>query len=153
MAFSLEVVPSGKRCSKCKRTLPPEAFARSRARRGGLAAYCRECTSVYMASGVKRKSRLKTTYGITPEQYDEMLRAQRGVCGACGNPPSKADKWRLAIDHNHHSGRLRGLLCARCNTALGLLRDDRDVITRLWKYLDRWTDAHGGEGGDDIVRR
>lgn len=66
---------------------------------------------------------LKSTYGITLEQYDKMLENQKGVCLICGNLPSEHGKSKqskvLHIDHDHESGEVRGLLCSRCNGALG----------------------------------
>ena len=75
-------------------------------------------------------------YGITPEQYDEMVLAQGGVCAIC----KKADQtvaWagRLHIDHCHTTGRVRGLLCSPCNIALGLIRDDPIVLLGMVDYL------------------
>jgi hypothetical protein len=135
--FALAPSVPGKRCAKCGQTWPVDDFHRSRDRSDGRAGWCKSCVKVYMASGVKRKSRLKTTYGLTAGAYDAMVDAQGGKCASCGRPPSDEDRGgRLAVDHDHRTGRVRGLLCVRCNTALGLLREDRDVITMLWKYLD-----------------
>lgn len=63
----------------------------------------------------RRNSALRSRYGITTEQYDEMLAEQAGVCAICGNPPKKR---RLYVDHDHDTGRVRGLLCAHCNSSL-----------------------------------
>ena len=75
----------------------------------------------YAESGRKRvadrKSYLKRTYGISVEEYDEMLAAQDGVCAICGRRPR--DDISLHVDHCHVTGRLRGLLCFRCNNGLG----------------------------------
>jgi len=55
-------------------------------------------------------------YGITVEQYEQFLIDQNGVCALCGQPPTKK---RLNVDHDHNTGRIRGLLCHHCNIALG----------------------------------
>lgn len=65
----------------------------------------------------KRRVHLKHRYGISPEQFDEMLRRQRGRCCLCG-AEHKAGK-ALVVDHDHITGRVRGLLCRLCNTAVG----------------------------------
>jgi hypothetical protein len=62
------------------------------------------------------RDRLKRCYGISVEQYEEMLDRQGGVCGLCGEPPRGL---RLAVDHDHETGRVRGLLHNECNRALG----------------------------------
>jgi predicted HNH restriction endonuclease len=62
-----------------------------------------------------RAKHLKRTYGMTTEEYDTMLNAQGGRCAICGESPLRR---RLHVDHDHETGRVRGLLCSRCNTAL-----------------------------------
>ena len=79
-----------------------------------------------------RRRRLKTLFDLTPEEYDEILEWQRGVCAICGRPPGRT---RLAVDHNHKTGLVRGLLCWTCNTALGKFRDNDDHVYHAWKYV------------------
>ena len=62
---------------------------------------------------------------LTPDQYADMLKAQGGVCAICGNPPKTR---KLDEDHNHKSGRTRGLLCHRCNRQLAAW------ITAAWLF-------------------
>ena len=85
----------------------------------------------------KRRSEIKTTYGITIEEYEDLLAKQKGGCAICGQSP---DIRRLAIDHNHSTGRVRGLLCAKHNVAIGILESPE--YTELRAYLDRWEIAH-----------
>lgn len=80
--------------------------------------------------------RISKTYGITKEQYDQMLREQKGVCIICGN--TNKSKIRLAVDHDHKTGKVRGLLCSRCNVALGLVGDDIIVLQEMISYLDKF---------------
>lgn len=84
-------------------------------------------------------------YGLTPETYDEHT-AQGGRCAICGNEENVRRGTRLkrlAIDHDRHTGRLRDLLCNRCNVALGLFKDDPDTLLRAAEYIVR----HRGEVG------
>src|ERR1700752_5364959 len=67
-------------------------------------------------------------YQVPEETYDRMLEAQDGLCAICLGPPT--EKRALAIDHCHNTGRIRGLLCLRCNTALGKFKDDPEILTR-----------------------
>lgn len=90
-------------------------------------------------AAVERRSKLKHTYDITPEQYDEMLAAQGGVCAICKQPetlvdPKKGPR-RLAVDHNHTTGANRGLLCANCNNGLGRFDDSVERLLSAVAYL------------------
>ncbi len=91
----------------------------------------------YRASGRRkqndRRSYLKRNYGISVEQYDALLAAQGGVCALCEKPP-RSDI-ALHVDHDHATGRIRGLLCFRCNNALGDLGDDPDRMVAAAVYL------------------
>lgn len=85
----------------------------------------------------KRKSReyhLGKKYGLTQEQYDEMLAAQGGGCWICRRPPRP--DIALHVDHDHETGRIRGLTCFRCNNALGDFNDDPALLARALDYLD-----------------
>ncbi len=79
-----------------------------------------------------RRSHLKAKYGLTLEQYDDMLDRQGGGCAICDEPPGDT---ALHVDHCHDTGRIRGLLCFRCNSALGNLRHDPEVIGRALEYV------------------
>jgi len=77
---------------------------------------------------------VQKTYGLEPGQYDALLSSQGGRCAICGNKPVKR---RLAVDHDHITGRVRGLLCMRCNRALGMWEMDTDKLKRLRVYVER----------------
>jgi len=81
-----------------------------------------------------RRGHLKT-YGLTPEDYERMLNEQKGTCAVCHCPPFKH---RMIIDHDHKTGKVRGLLCHRCNSALGHARDSSDRLRLLATYLDKF---------------
>lgn len=80
-----------------------------------------------------REGHLRRTYGITVEEYDRLLEAQGGVCYICQKPPKKK---RLAVDHDHRSGIVRGLLCSNENYRLLGRRDhDPEMFLRAYEYL------------------
>ena len=103
-----------------------------------------------------RKPRRAADLGVTTEDYDRLLAAQDGGCAICGNPPKTR---RLHVDHNHRTGKVRGLLCFRCNRALPtyatsqwldsarlyVLRDETggecDVPDQYADVPDQWADA------------
>lgn len=76
---------------------------------------------------------LKKDFGINLTQYNSLLLSQKNHCAICPKEPSK--KRRLAVDHDHITGRIRGLLCTRCNVALGLLRDNPSFLANMGEYL------------------
>jgi len=74
-------------------------------------------------------------YGITQAQYDEMLEKQNGKCAICNNPDEVEDR-KLAIDHCHTTGRIRGLLCGKCNRGLGFIfKDNPDLLLKAISYF------------------
>ncbi len=79
-------------------------------------------------------SRLKSVYKITLEEYNKMKEKQNNICAICFKAQTNK---RLAIDHCHSTGKVRGLLCSSCNTALGLLKDNIDSMNNAIIYLQR----------------
>lgn len=79
---------------------------------------------------LQNRVRLKTRYGITPEDYDRMFKEQRGQCAIC-----EVKKDKLDIDHCHNTKVVRGLLCGSCNRALGLMKDNKLFLLRAIRYL------------------
>ena len=82
--------------------------------------------------------RLRSTHGITREEYDAMHSAQNGVCALCSRPGRMRKHRDLVVDHDHETGRVRGLLCDACNLALGVLGDGSVGLERALEYI------HGG---------
>lgn len=74
-------------------------------------------------------------YGLTSIQYAEMLGAQHGVCAVCNKPEASKSRRHLTVDHDHKTGKVRGLLCSKCNTALGLLGDNTMLVDALGRYV------------------
>lgn len=72
-------------------------------------------------------------YGINLDGYSKMLAAQGGACKICREPPTKVS---LHVDHCHSTGRVRGLLCSKCNLMLGNARDSRAVLLAAVAYLE-----------------
>jgi hypothetical protein len=102
---------------------------------GRLNAYRRQYRSRPDRKAADREGHLKRKYGITLEDYDRMFDAQGGVCAICGE--ARPEERTLHVDHDHETGAIRGLLCFRCNNALGDLREDVDLFQAAVNYLDR----------------
>lgn len=109
------------------------------------AANCIECTvlglKAYYSKDPKRRNKSAEAgfrhrlrkYGLTPDSYSALLKKQKGVCAICKNTCSTG--YRLAVDHCHASGRVRGLLCRTCNIVLGKFQDDVSRFARAAQYL------------------
>ena len=86
----------------------------------------------------ERHRELRKNFGIGVPEYQKMLDAQGGVCAICSRPETSTRngklKW-LAVDHNHTTGAIRGLLCSDCNTGIGKLKDSPDVLDAAATYL------------------
>lgn len=97
----------------------------------------------------KRRLKLK---GLTPEDYDRMLFEQGGVCRICKSPsPSsrKVDSW--SVDHCHKTGRVRGLLCNRCNIGIGIFNDDIEILKACIEYLTTSSVSSHPHAGTDLA--
>lgn len=81
-------------------------------------------------------SKLKSTFGITIEQYEAMLVSQDFGCAVCGRKPGVGQR-KLAVDHRHADGKVRGLLCSACNKAIGGFRESITVIKAAIEYLNQ----------------
>jgi hypothetical protein len=95
----------------------------------------------------KRLREAKRLYGITPDALQALIDAQGGLCAICGGEPGTTGRrggvGRLHIDHNHATGRIRGLLCGYCNTMIGLARERISVLLQAVEYLRLHTESEG----------
>jgi hypothetical protein len=88
----------------------------------------------------QREVNLRLKFGLTLEDYDALVEEQEGKCAICGTIPVGDDLYRkgkkLAVDHNHDTGKVRGLLCDLCNRALGQFHDDPNLLRRAIDYIE-----------------
>ncbi len=141
-----------KECTVCGVSKPftREFFSPDKRRKGGFNTQCKVCRLVVSTRWKKshpevmkknyRRQHLKRNYGITLEEYDRMYFEQGGVCLTCGKPETAKNQYglrRLAVDHDHKTGRVRGLLCTCCNRLIGLARDDVNTLKRIINYLEK----------------
>lgn len=82
---------------------------------------------------------LKKKYGMSPDDYQILLKNQGGVCAICKGPPTGTGKknGRYYVDHDHNTGAIRGLLCHGCNTGIGHLKDSKEVLVSAIAYLEK----------------
>jgi len=129
----------GRYCSGCGvfKLISEFSLERDKKAVGGVTvrAQCKPCRE-----HIKWKAFIIRTYGITAEDYYEMLAAQNNKCAVCGSKEvnnSRISSGKLFIDHCHDTGKVRGLLCSKCNHAIGLLNDDVSLLHKAIKYLNK----------------
>ena len=152
-----------KTCISCGQVKPLTDFYRRGGGRSDYQVYCKVCKNdeqrryrqehpEYSArktaewrqehredvlSGLRR-AHLKRLYGLSEQEYLALWDAQHGVCAIC-YMPCKTER-RLSVDHNHKTGRIRGLLCQRCNHVLGLMDESPDRLRRAALYIETYTE-------------
>ena len=134
-----------KRCCHCKKVKPVEDFHRDKTTSDGLNRRCNICdgesNKAYYQSKHEsepeyyQNQHLKTRFGITLADYDKMAEIQNGVCAICSESEVRKDRARLSIDHNHETGKIRALLCDRCNRLIGIAKEDIILLNKVIKYL------------------
>ena len=134
-----------KTCTKCGNTKSKSEFYLHKHTKDKLASLCKQCykeneqnwkinnPEAYKESC--RRRNLKKKFGITLEYYESMYTKQEGKCACCGKEHPNKSISGLVVDHSHTTGEVRELLCSPCNTALGLLKEDTEIINNLLKYI------------------
>lgn len=153
-------------CTKCGELKPLSEFHRmSSCKKDGRYPSCKPCTiaqqRTYREANLEKvrvngraaahRYTLKRKYGMTRGDYDRMLEEQGGGCAICGetnpgcrNPHAKKTRTAFAVDHDHGTGNVRGLLCDDCNQALGRMKDNPSTLVAAAAYLIR----AGGESDE-----
>ena len=116
-----------KKCSRCLEMKTVDMFGKDRYTKDGLHACCKDC---------KTDIQLQHEFGITLREYENLLKRQNGKCACCGANNPGNNRTRFAVDHSHQTGKIRGLLCFRCNVTLGHCNDDSDILQKLIDYLE-----------------
>jgi predicted RNA-binding Zn-ribbon protein involved in translation (DUF1610 family) len=167
-----------KYCSGCGETKVVTSFGKQKSRPDGVEYRCKKCmqdyrnkrysnprikTKLLKSSAAWREKnpdsdankQLRRKYGITLEQYNTLFQLQNGLCGICGKSESTRRRKktqgneRLAVDHCHETGVVRGLLCFKCNTAIGSLGDNEEMVMRVIFYLTN--SLKNSRGGKFII--
>lgn len=122
---------------------PLDHFQRRHTADDGRMGTCKTCTTARDRARNKpearRESHYKRTYGMTIADYDRMVVEQDGKCAICETTTNLGRYGRFHIDHDHKTGKVRGLLCHRCNRGIGLLKDDPAILDAAACYLEDWS--------------
>lgn len=129
-------------CSKCKIPKTLNEFHKAKHSNDGYNNYCKECRRSYQNLRYDYKKakdwELQRKYGITFDQFVELYDLQKGCCEICGKfLPLKEAYEGPRIDHNHKTGKVRGILCIKCNNLLGQAEDNVLILSNAIKYLTR----------------
>lgn len=132
-----DLIPDGyKLCTECNTLKCVSEFWKARSK-------CKLCMSDIYKKRIaeldpsgSRIRNLKSKYGLTEQEYMKIHEEQDGRCKICGEPEtSKRSLW-LSVDHDHETGRIRGLLCRSCNTALGHAKENLEILYGLIFYIE-----------------
>lgn len=139
-------------CRKCKTEKPLTEFHRdgeryrldcAACRTDAVTRWCKKNKDVVNAAARKRywedpekqyAYHLQKTYGLTLSRYNEVLKKQDGKCAICGVDQSKTNR-RFGVDHDQVSGRIRGIICGRCNRGMGYLQDNAEICESAARYI------------------
>jgi hypothetical protein len=151
-----------KQCTKCLRVKPFDDFYANKRKPNGLESQCKVCSNEQVrryrlenpetVAAIQRRSyrknvesiraqKLRLRYGITVAEYEQRLTEQGGTCAVCqgpntGNSMNGKPHEVFAVDHDHETGAVRGLLCQPCNRGLGNFRDQPELLRRAIDYLN-----------------
>lgn len=152
-----------KTCTKCKEVKKIEEFNKDKRKKDGLTCHCKSCVRAYtlqsrlytdldyrntMAKKWKlanpqkvRAQWIQQIYKLSWDTYEYLFYEQSGACAICSTPLKlhagiEHGVEVAVVDHNHTTGKVRGLLCTKCNTALGLLKDSPSILHRAQIYLE-----------------
>lgn len=118
-----------KLCSDCKKIKPLYEFGIHANKRKFAQAICLRC-----GRQRSKENSIFRNFGITLEQYDKILEKQSGGCKICGTKTPRG-KGRFSVDHDHLTGKIRGLLCNNCNHVLGNAKDNIKILAAAIQYL------------------
>jgi len=134
-----------KTCAKCGETKELKEFGKRRNTKDRRRGVCKDCQSTYTKKYRERNkdkvkdSQLMSVYGITLAERDSMFEEQDGECAICKREMVRdrgPAENHCCIDHDHDSGKVRGLLCLKCNTGIGMLKDNPKVLRAAADYLE-----------------
>jgi hypothetical protein len=145
MTYPSKTVDGVRQCGCCKEQLPVASFNRRKRGTGSYQTNCKKCvgelwkTAKQSGPEVRRRYQLQRKYGVNEQSYFSLWNQQNGVCAICGNEETaryKGTLKMLAVDHDHETGVIRGLLCQECNTGIGKFRHDQDLLVKASEYVN-----------------
>ena len=136
-----------KKCPKCGEQKPLSDFHKDKNSKDGKSRLCANCATKQSKEwyrknpNTKRNARLLREYGISLQDFDDMVANQNGKCAVCQN--AFKNSVDTCVDHNHATGQIRALLCNHCNRAIGLFKESIDSMKSAVKYLKKYNSKNG----------
>jgi len=148
------------KCNKCEKDLSADCYHKDQQRKFGRPVRCKDCTNAdcrrnrdavksrqrakdWQASNRDRvrSNHLQNKYNMSTQDYERLFKEQKGLCKICGKPETNSHHrtktpHSLAVDHDHRTGKVRGLLCALCNSGLGKFKESSQLLQRAKEYID-----------------
>lgn len=141
-----------KKCSRCGRKKSKDDYHKDRTTRSGYASVCAQCKVPIREASNEKVDRVdylyQYKYKISRHQFEEMLLDQNFQCKICGVKfeGNESGQERICVDHDHDSGKVRGLLCRFCNIGLGKFKDHPENLRRAADYIEEfYNGAYNGE--------
>jgi len=134
-----------KKCSRCKNKKSVDEFHKNKSTKDGYHQYCKECNSndkkkrYQVDEGYRTRAKtnqIRVKYGLSPEDIELKLIKQNNRCAICGE--EFKSKRHVFIDHNHETGKVRDLLCPKCNGGLGDFNDCVKMLRKAINYLEKF---------------
>lgn len=142
-----------KKCNMCREVLSVEKFykltfiKKDGTKSKTIAWCCKDCNkkrgekwrkeNPRKVKAIDRKKYLKDEFNMTSAEYDNLLSSQNYCCKICGVHKDNV-KNHLSVDHCHKTGKIRGLLCIKCNSGIGFFNEDKGIINKAIKYLEEY---------------
>ena len=149
-------------CTKCGLEKEQHLFPKDKQKKTGYKSACKECYKKYDLKRYwsnpeqqrkrvqdyrnslspeqrylsNRNTKLKQAYGISSDDFEKLKEEQNHCCYVCKTHENKVGSKRLVVDHHHTTGSVRKLLCSNCNTALGLVNENTEILQCLIKYIE-----------------
>ena len=143
-----------KKCPCCKQVKDIDKFHKETRAKDGHKVYCKICQAEKQRDYIKRNTKersvkaktyyedklralqFKRLYNLTLTEYEDIVKKQNNKCKICLTDFSLLSRKNIHVDHDHSSGKVRGLLCARCNRVLGLLEESSRILYGMIQYLE-----------------
>jgi len=136
------------KCARCGKPKKRKDFYPDKRRPKGISSICKKCASLERKNDYiknkqaykkrNRNNHLKSKYGITTMQYDEMLINQNYCCEICSRHVDKIKNKKLYVDHNHNTNKVRGLICGSCNRLIALAVENKVILKNAIIYLKKY---------------
>jgi DNA-directed RNA polymerase subunit RPC12/RpoP len=133
-----------KKCPKCRERKERSEYWNDASRPDGITAYCKPCkanvTNMHISKNFEyyknswKTYNLKKKYDLSMEQFEKMLETQDYKCSICKKSLEKYS----AVDHDHKTGKVRGILCRKCNLGLGAAKDNTEILKNMINYLENY---------------